>query len=578
MHVLGLNISGYISSAALLDSGRIVAAAPEERFSRIKRDRAFPTLAIRDCLRRAGLARQDVDVVAIGWNPERNLGRDLRLMNEANRLRGKYFTYVPNALAGVLGDPPRESSQQMLLGRRLLYVDHHMAHAASAAFTSPWDSGAVVTIDAFGEEDSLTIGRFRGNRIEVLDRVRFPHSVGAFYSYFTEFLGFSQDSEEYKVMALGAYADPDRGRALLERVRTTYHAGSKDGRIRFEMDLARFDHYLFHRAHEFGPLGEVLGMAPRHRDDALQADHFALAWALQAAFQDIVDTVLAHARIVTGEPRVALAGGCFMNSLANGRLERPDAPFAAVHIPAWPDDSGTSIGAALYASLRDTDTPRQEVRHSFFGPTVDGAEAEEALRQRKIPYSRVADPADAVADLVSRGEIVGYAGGAMEFGQRSLGHRSIFADPRDPGVRDKVNEHVKRREWFRPYAASILAERVHEVFDAPAGFESNVMEKVRPVRAAWAERLRGLLHADGTVRVHTVEERTDPETTAILRAFERRAGVPLILNTSFNVAGMPIVCRPADAIGCLFECGMDSLVLGDLLVRKAAFGEPGSER
>ena len=321
-----------------------------------------------------------------------------------------------------------------------------------------------------------------------------------------------------------------------------------------------------------------MGVSPRRREDELGPDHFALAWALQAAFQDIVDTVLAHAREVTGETDVALAGGCFMNSLANGRLERPGAPFANVHIPAWPDDSGTAIGAALYASLHDTDLPRAFVRHAFLGPAIDPAEAEAALRLRKVPFCKVADPAEAVAGMVADGEIVGYANGAMEFGQRALGHRSIFADPRDPEVRDKVNRNVKRREWFRPYAASILADRVQDVFDAPAGFRSDVMEKVRPVRPDWARRIGGLLHADGTVRVHTVDDETDPQTAAVLRAFDRRTGVPLILNTSFNVAGMPIVCSPADAIGCLFECGMDSLVVGDVQVRKASFGGPGSER
>jgi carbamoyltransferase len=575
VRVLGLNVSGYISSAAVVQDGRVVAAAPEERFSRLKRDRNFPARAARWAIREAGWEPADLDAVAIGWNPSRNLTRDLGLLRESNRLRGLYYAYVPNSLAGVFGWTPEETSEQRVFGRRVIYVDHHLAHAASAAFTSPFDHGAVVTIDAFGEEDSLAVGRFAGNRIEVLDRVLFPHSLGAFYSYFTEFLGFTQDSEEYKVMALGAYGDPDRGRSLLDRVRTLYRVDGGGDRLDFRMDLARFDHYLFHRSRNFGPLAEVVGMRPRHRQDDLGPDHFALAWAMQRAFEEIVGEVLRYARRVTGESRVALAGGCFMNSLANGRLEHPGAPFQDIHIPAWPDDSGTSIGAALYAALQGTELPREALHHSFLGPGIDGEEARQALRRRGLPFDEVADPSEEVAALCAAGEIVGAAQGPMEFGQRALGHRSIFADPRIPDVRDRVNRQVKRREWFRPYAASVLAHRVHEVFDAPEGFRSDVMEKVRPVRAAWADRISGLLHADGTVRVHTVDDRVDPWTASVIRAFEARTGVPLLLNTSFNVAGMPIVCSPDDAAGCFLECGLESLVLGPVRVRKADFGPRG---
>jgi len=576
VRVLGLNISGYISSAALAEDGRVVAAAPEERFSRVKRDRTFPVRAARWALQDARWEPSDLDAVAIGWNPSRNLTRDLGLLRESNRLRGLYYAYVPNSLAGAFGWTPEETSEQRVFGRRVIYVDHHLAHAASAAFTSPFERGAVVTIDAFGEEDSLTVGRFAGNRIEVLDRVLFPHSLGAFYSYFTEFLGFTQDSEEYKVMALGAYADPDQGQALLQRVRALYLVDGDQDRLDFRMDLARFDHYLFHRSRNFSPLAEVLGMPPRRREDDLRPEHFALAWAMQRAFEEIVGEVLRYARRVTGETRVALAGGCFMNSLANGRLEHPGAPFGDIHIPAWPDDSGTSIGAALYAALQGTEHPREALLHSFLGPEIAPEEAREAVRHRGLPFQEVENPAEEVAALCLQGEVVGAAQGRMEFGQRALGHRSIFADPRLPDVRDRVNRQVKRREWFRPYAASVLAHRVHEVFDAPPGFRSGVMEKVRPVRPAWAERIPGLLHADGTVRVHTVDDRTDPWTASVLQAFEARTGVPLLLNTSFNVAGMPIVRSADDAVGCFLDCGLDSLVLGPVRMRKADLDPRGS--
>jgi len=569
LRTLGLNISGYIASAALVADADILAAGCEERYSRQKRDRGFPTRALRDALARSGLTSGDLDGVAVAWNPSRNLRRNLNLLWEANSSRGKYLTYVPNNLATALDVEPDDQTTQQILGLDVTYLDHHLAHAASAAFTSPWDHGAVVTVDAFGEEDTLTIGSWQGGTIRIAERVKFPHSVGSFYSFFTEFLGFQPDADEYKVMALGAYADPGEGARLLERVRTLYTLDVKDGRLRYELDLNRFEHYVFHRPRDYGPLAAAVGLPARPAGGELDGRHYALAWALQRSFEDTILTVLRHARVVTGERRVALAGGCFMNSVANGKLEVGDAPFDEVHIPPYPDDSGSAIGAALYVNLNGRGG-HGFARHNFFGPAVDGEGAARALARRKLPSHRVADPAEAIARLVADGHMVGHAAGGMEFGQRALGNRSIFADPRDPKVRDKVNEHVKRREWFRPYAASILADHVHEVFEAPPGFQSLFMEKVRPVRQAWRERIPGLLHADGTVRVHTVDAATNPRLHAILLAFQRLTGVPLLLNTSFNVAGMPIVCTADDALDCFFGCGLDALVLDDRVVRKSA--------
>lgn len=573
MRVLGLNISGFISSAALVENGEILAAAAQERFSRLKRDRTFPVAAIEYCLTDCGMEVSDLDAVAIGWNPGRNLDRDLRLLNEANRLRAKYLTYVPNALALAFPGEPGTETVQEILGHRLVYVDHHLAHAASACLTSSFDHAAFVTIDAFGEEDTLTVGTFADGRFDVQDRVRFPHSLGAFYSYFTEFLGFRADQDEYKVMALGAYANPDLGQLIFKRASNLYRIGSRDDRLFFELDLARFDHYMFHRKWDFGPLSEVLEVRPRLPTEPLEDVHFAVAWALQACFESIVATVLHHAQAVTGEKRIALSGGSFMNSVANGRLTLPGGAFEEVFIPPYPDDSGTAIGAALYVALEGRGRAHLDYRNNFFGPEVTAVEAEEAIRRRKIKYRRVEDPAATIAELVASGEIVAHAAGKMEFGQRALGHRSIFADPRDPEARNKVNRDVKRREPFRPYAASVLADRVHEVFDCDEAFHSNFMEKVRTVTDAWAEKIPGVLHADRSVRLHTVDPSVNPLTYAIVNAFETRTGVPLVLNTSFNVMGMPIVCSADDALDCFFASGLDSLVLCDLLVRKEADGE-----
>lgn len=570
MKTLGLNISGYISSAALAEDGRIVAAACEERFSRIKRDRAFPYKASEYVLQQGGIALRDVDAVAVAWNPGHHLSRNLNLHAEANSVRAKHLTYVPNCLAAHFGTAETPQLVQEVLGNRIVYLDHHLAHAASCCFTSPWKSGAVVTVDAFGESDSITIGTFADNRIELRERTVFPHSPGSFYSYFTEFLGYRSDADEYKVMALGAYADVERGKRLARKVDRTFSVEVPGDRLRFELDLARFDHYLFHRARGFAPLAELLGMQPRRPGQPLEASHFALAWAVQRAFERIVGTILIHARRLTGETRVALAGGCFMNSVANGKLEGAEGGFEAVHIPPYPDDSGTAIGAALYVNLEGTDRPSQHYRHNFFGPQVKAEEAVRALTRRKIGFSRVDDVAGAVARAVADGEIVAYATGGMEFGQRALGHRSIFADPRDPRIRDKVNENIKNRELFRPYAASVLEEKVAAVFDVPRDFRAYFMEKVRGVRPEWADRIRGILHADNSVRLQTVDRETNPRLFEILSAFDALTGVPLMLNTSFNVSGMPIACDVDDAIGCFFASGIDSLFIDDVRISKSA--------
>lgn len=578
MKVLGLNISGYISSAALVEDGTVLAATAEERFSRQKRDRSFPKRSIQYALETAGIRAEELDEVAIAWNPSRHLARGYDLQAESNATRAKYLSYVPKGLVAALGLEPRPETSQELSGLRVRYVDHHLAHAASSAFTSPWSRAAVVSVDAFGEENSLAISRLADGVITVLETVAFPHSVGSFYSYICEFLGFQADADEYKVMALGAFADPVQTAALHPRVEGLYRiggAGGADSSLGFELDLNRFDHYDFQRAHNFAPMEAALGMPARGADAPIGPEHYALAAALQLSFERIIDTILRHARALTGETVAALSGGCFMNSLANGKLELPSADgrapaFDAVHVTGWPDDSGTAIGAALYAAVNGRGKAFAELRHSFFGPTILAKDVTESVARRKlVALARPApDPARAVATAVASGAIVGYAAGRMEFGQRALGHRSIFADPRDPLIRDKVNAHVKRREAFRPYALSILAERIHEVFDAPAGYESWVMEKVRPVRAAWAERIKGVLHADGSVRLHTITEETNPELHAILLAFEGLTGMPLILNTSFNIAGMPMVCSADDAIDCFMQCGLDALVLGEHILWK----------
>jgi len=566
---LGLNTSGYISSAGIVHKGKVVAGACEERFSRIKRDRSFPANAVAFCLRSANVSKEHLDAVAVGWNPVINLKKDFSLLQDANRLRGIHLTYNINALYGVLGEwGEDERCMVNAFGVQCHFVDHHLAHAASACLLSPFEHCAFATVDAFGEEDSMTMGVFDGARFQTMEHIKFPHSPGSFYSYITEFLGFKRDSDEYKVMALGAYAEDSLSRLFYERLRPLLNFGTKDGRFFFQVDLRFFDYYMFHRPYDFGALEGVLGIKRRTKDAPLKDEHFAIASALQRCFEELVGCFLRHTKEKTGIEKVALAGGCFMNSVYNGRLCTTENIFKDVYIPPFPDDSGVAIGSALFVDFERFGVRGEAMFQNFIGPSITKEEALQVLKKACLEFESPQCIEEEVASLVADGFIVGHAYKAMEFGQRALGNRSIFADPRVKDIRAILNRQVKGREWFRPYGVSVLEDHVSEVFQCDQGFKAPFMEKVVFVRQSWASKIKGCLHNDGSVRVHTVKEDENPRLFRILEAFYKKTGVPLLINTSFNLSQMPIVATASDAIACFFTSGMDALVLDDFLLVK----------
>lgn len=569
MAVLGLNTSGYISSAAIVEKGKVIAGACEERFSRIKRDRAFPANAIAFCLKSANVDKKRLDAVAVGWNPTINLKKDFSLLQEANRLRGIHLTYNINALYGVLGGGGEDEKCLVnAFGVRCHFVDHHLAHSASACLLSPFEHCAFATVDAFGEEDSMTMGIFDGATFKILEHIKFPHSPGSFYSYITEFLGFKRDSDEYKVMALGAYANDTASRSFYKRLRPLLNFGTVDGRFFFQVDLRFFDYYMFHRPYDFSALEAVLGVKRRTPDAPLTDEHFAVASALQMCFEELVGSFLRHTKEKTGLDKIALAGGCFMNSVYNGRLCTTEEIFKDVYIPPFPDDSGVAIGSALLVDFERWKVRGDPMFQNFIGHSITKEEALQALERARLEFESPLCIEEEVAMLVADGYVVGHAYGAMEFGQRALGNRSIFADPRKGDIKDILNKQVKGREWFRPYGVSVLEDFVSEVFQCEKGFRAPFMEKVVFVRKAWASRIKGCLHHDGSVRVHTVRKEENPRLFKILEAFYRRTKIPLLINTSYNVAGMPIVATANDALSCFFTSGMDALALDDFLLVK----------
>lgn len=568
MRILGVSPDVWISSAALIEDGRVVAAASEERFNRQKMSKAFPAQAVDYCLREAACHLRDVDRIAVAWNPGVHIRSASPRYLASNRWRGEYLINVPGAVLGQLGSPAVERIEELICTGdreiRITFVNHHQAHAASAFFLSPFEEAAVLTVDSRGENETCTWSLGTANRIEKLQAVDFPHSLGELYSAVSEYLGFQAYSDEWKVMALASYGRPDNEyhpklRRLIQHL--------DDGR--FELDLTYFTYYLFDMqpAMYSAKLVELLG-PPRLRGDALEQRHSDIAWALQRVFEETFTRLLARLHDLTGRSRVVLAGGSAMNSVYNGKILETTA-FEEVFVPSCPDDSGVSVGVALYTYHCLLDGEKRGLHEdNYWGPSYGESEIEEALGKYKIRAERHHEITPVVARLLGEGKLVGWFQGRMEFGQRALGNRSILADPRDAGAKDRVNAAVKYRESFRPFGPAVLEERAHEYFELPAGVTVPFMEKVYRVRADKRDLIPAVVHVDGTGRLQTVSRQTNPRFHRLLEDFGALTGIPLVLNTSFNLNGEPIVCSPTDAIRTFYSCGLDALALDRWLVLK----------
>ena len=563
--ILGLNAVGFNTAATLVCDGQVVFAAEEERLIREKRTRRFPMQAIREALRVAGLRLEDLDGVAVGWNPAINLEAFNPAQSQRQRFMGELFYSVPNHLMTLQQDSAPLLSRQtveFLDGSQLnvSYVTHHLAHAASF-FCSPFDRAAIMTIDAFGERQSVLFAVGEGERLRTVWSQDFPHSLGAFYSTMTEYLGFRAQSDEWKVMGASAYGDPGRFEG---RLRDLVHLKDDGG---FELDLLYFNHYQFPRTQRYtSRLRDHLSLEPNEAGRPLTQEYYDFAAAAQQVTEDVYFHLLNQLHARTGVTKLVVAGGVAFNSVANGKI-RQRTPFTQVFVPPVPDDSGVSLGAALYVCHQLEGRPREYVMTSnYLGPGYSDAEIQDALVQFKVRHCVVPRPARSAAELVAAGKIVGWFQGRLEFGDRALGNRSILADPRDASMKDRVNDTVKYREPFRPFAPSILIDEVGEFFvDAgPTPF----MENVFPIRPEKRALIPAVTHVDGTGRLQTVSREQNPLYFDLIEEFRRLTGVPVVLNTSFNLNGEPIVCSPQDALRTFFSSGLDALVMGNCLVEK----------
>ncbi len=564
--ILGLSAYYHDASAALVIDGRIVASAQEERFSRIKHDPSFPNQAISYCRTQARLATSDLEYVVCYEKPSRKLERLIDTwLAFAPRGYRAFLRAVPSWM-GVKLHLSREISRSLgsVPQHRLTFVQHHESHAASAFFPSPFTRAALLTLDGVGEWATATIGVGDGNRLEILFEQRFPHSLGLLYAAFTHLAGFRINSGEYKLMGLAPYGQPRFVPTIMDNLIDLRADGS------FRLDLSYFDFAhgstmtskKFHRLFE-GPARQPEAPITQREKD--------LAASIQAVTQEIVLRCARHLHQHTGEKNVCLAGGVALNCVANGWL-RSHGPFERVWVQPASGDAGGALGAALFVWHQLLSQPRivhggDTMQGALLGPCFSDDELEAFLQSKGLRFQRYPDDrslCERVADLLEQQAVIGWFQGRMEYGPRALGNRSIVADPRSQQHRDTLNLKIKFRESFRPFAPSVLAERAHEWFDVPIGYEDPYMLFVVNVRGD-VTPLPAVTHIDGTARVQTVDGRHG-RYRLLLEAFAERTGCPVLVNTSFNVRGEPIVCTPADAYGCFLRTNLDVLVLGRCVV------------
>jgi len=585
-NILGISAFYHDSAACLVRDGKILAAAQEERFSRKKHDFRFPSGAIAYCLREGGLRAEDLDFVVFYDRP----------FTKFERIIETYLMYAPFGLRSLIKSIPLWLKKKLFMKElirkelgyegKILFTEHHESHAASAFYPSPFEEAAFLTIDGVGEWTTTSFGIGRGNEIEIRKEIHFPHSIGLLYSAFTYFTGFKVNSGEYKVMGLAPYGEPKYVDAILEHLMDLKEDGS------FKLNLCYFNYCaglsMTNRRFE-----KLFGGPPRKPEAELTQREMDLARSVQEVVEEVMMRMARTVHRETGMKNLCLAGGVALNCVANGRILR-EGPFERIWIQPAAGDAGGALGAALFAwhrifgNERRVDAGRDAQRGSYLGPEFSDEEIRAFLEENKAPARRLADGDlfETVADLLASEKVVGWFQGRMEFGPRALGARSILGDPRSQTMQSVMNLKIKYRESFRPFAPSVLLERVGDYFGLDR--ESPYMLLVAPVReeiriamTAEEEKLFGIAklnvprsgipavtHVDYSARIQTVDRETAPRYHELIDTFRRKTGCGVVINTSFNVRGEPIVCTPEDAYTCFMRTEMDYLVLGSYLLDK----------
>ena len=586
MNILGISAFYHDSAACLVKDGEILSAAQEERFTRKKHDQAFPKNAIQYCLENAGLTSKDLDCVAFYEKPF--------LIFE--RILETYLAYAPKGIASFIKAMPVWIKQKLWIKDliateldfkgKIIFPEHHEAHVASAFFPSPFTEAAILTMDGVGEWATSSLAVGKNNKIEILKEIRFPHSLGLLYSAFTYYTGFRVNSGEYKVMGLAPYGEPKYKETILKHLIDLKEDGS------FRLNMKYFD-YCAGLKMTSKHFHDLFGGPPRKPETRLSQREMDLARSVQEVTEEVMLRMARHARKVTGSKNLCLAGGVALNCVGNGKILAAKI-FDHVWVQPAAGDAGGSLGAALYGWYQYLENPRvadnkkDSLRGSYLGPEFKEDFIQKYLNENQIPYQRLDEREipEKIADLIAQEKVIGWFEGRLEFGPRALGARSIIGDARSPKMQETMNVKIKFRESFRPFAPTVLKEEASRYFEIDS--ESPYMLLVAPVKnsirkamTAEEEKLFGIeklnisrssipavTHVDYSARIQTVDEEVNPLYYRMIKKMDEKYGCPVVINTSFNVRGEPLVCTPEEAYTCFMRTNMDYLILGNFLLDK----------
>ena len=566
MYTLGISCYYHDSAAAVLKDGNVIAAVEEERFSRIKFDDGFPKHAINWCLEEAGISAENIDSIAFYDKP----------VLKFERLLDNYIAVAPRGLYSFLDVIPKWIHKRLWIKNeinkhlngfkgKIIFPEHHISHAAHTFFTSPFDEAAILTIDGVGEWSTTTFGIGKNNNIKLINDIRWPHSVGLFYSAFTYFLGFKVNEGEYKLMGLSSYGKPKYYDKILNELIDV----KNDGSIQLNMKYFTFTYDKYMTNQNFS---EIFGISPREHDERAEQVHYDIGASAQLVLEDILLKMVNHVHKKTKMKNLCLGGGVALNGVANYRILK-EGPFENLHIPPSPGDAGSAVGAAQYLyychtkNKRVIQTSTERIKNNIYvGPEYSNNEIKAFLDKNKITYEFLEREQllKNTAKLISDRNIVGWYQGKMEWGPRALGNRSILADPRDRKMKDVLNEKIKHRESFRPFAPSILEEHISEYFDIdrPSPYMLLVANVKKP------DKIPAVTHIDGTGRLQSVSKHVNPLYYDLINEFYKLTSVPVIINTSMNVMGEPIVNTPEQAHNMILKTDMDYIVMGNYLISR----------
>lgn len=570
MYILGISCYFHDSSAALLDDGQIISAAQEERFTRIKHDTSFPKKSIDFCLKSQGISIQDIDYIGFYEKP----------LQKFERILYQHITSYPQSIFTFLSSVPSWFSQKLRmiptirkeLGYKgpVLFIDHHMAHAASSFLVSPFKEAAILTVDGVGEWTTTSVGYGKNNDIRLAKEIRFPHSLGLLYSTVTAYLGMSVNNSEYKVMGLAAYGKMDRKTNEYYQKLLTIIDIKKDGSYHLKMD---YFSYLYQGKMPGDKLCTLLGGPIKKPSDEMTQRHKDIAAAVQLITEDVLLLILKDLHGTTKTPNLVIGGGVGLNSVFNGKI-LANSKFKNVWIPPDPGDGGTSIGAATFIYHSLLGHQRNNVfTNPYLGPKYSLEYVRDFLNSRKIKYHQFNNSSDLLGEttkLLVKDNVIGWFQGGMEWGPRALGARSILSNPQNPNMQNILNLKVKHREKFRPFAPVVCCDDVNKYFlaDKPLPKLADYMLAVYPIKKNWHGMLPAVTHIDGSGRLQTISREQNPLYYDLIKSFGKKMKIPILVNTSFNIRGEPIVCTPQDAYRCMMGTGIDYLVMDKFLIKR----------